>query len=317
MKLAIVERCAPARFVRIGRGALERGERVLLVAELTGDAILLGRHQRARSAVDPLGRPLLRRLGGGRALAVGEGTAGVLVVERPSFPAEKTLNRLVRGLMAALRSLHLRPFYPGRDFVSVDQRQVASVSQDGTPGGAVAFEAYLALTRPLALPPGVNRYPAHRDPRAGGPPHSTVAEISSAPCTFGSVAGAIAAGYGALGDATALAEDDEPDPAVLEEERGFAWSGVADVPIGFVEALVRKEGDRLLEARLRGDFIAPAFILRTCERALAGCPIAPRELADCVNEGLGAPGAAVHGVKDSSIFVEALLAALHSSPMDA
>src|SRR5262249_32026165 len=55
-----------------------------------------------------------------------------------------------------------------------------------------------------------------------------------------------------------------------EEDAGFVSSGVADVPIGFVEALVRHDGARVIEARLRGDFQAPARGLAALEAALAG-----------------------------------------------
>ncbi|HEY0840431.1 MAG TPA: hypothetical protein VGD74_09625, partial [Vulgatibacter sp.] len=48
--------CDAARFGRIGAGLLERVERDrqprLVVVQLEGDAVLLGRHQRAASALD-------------------------------------------------------------------------------------------------------------------------------------------------------------------------------------------------------------------------------------------------------------------------
>jgi hypothetical protein len=68
----------------------------------------------------------LRRAGGGRALLVGDGTVGLFLYTPPGaalatapFPPERTTNRYVRGLLAALRSLGARlAAWFGRDFVS-------------------------------------------------------------------------------------------------------------------------------------------------------------------------------------------------------
>src|SRR5262249_6691608 len=55
---------------------------------------------------------------------------------------------------------------------------------------------------------------------------------------------------------------------VEEGDAGFVSSGVADVPIGFVDALVRHDGARVIPARLRGHFQAPAPGLAALDAAL-------------------------------------------------
>jgi len=335
--------CDATRFGGVCRDLLQEVEQsgvpTLLVTELAGEAILLGRHQRASSALSSAAlagaTPLARRAGGGRAIAAGQGRIGVaLALPEASallagpIGADKIVNRYVRGLNVGLtacgagRGAH----YFGRDFVSAESRQIAVVSQDGTPGGAVLFEAVVAIDRPLSLPEGARGYPAHGDARADGPPHVALAELWKAPRPFEEIAEAIRGGYERVygvsvteggepapeppaGTGRATEPADGLVPSVHEDEADFEESGVADVPIGFVEALVRVEGDVLREVRLRGDFIAPTFVLRDLERALAGMPLAFGALGTAVDEAFRRPGAAILGVTRMRIFPDAILAA--------
>src|SRR5690606_7251868 len=99
------------------------------------------------------------------------------------------------------------------------------------------------------------------------------------------------------------------EPPVAEEESGWEESGVADVAIGFVEALVRTEGERIAAARLRGDFIAPAFVLRDLEAALAGSPLVFDAIGRHVDEAFHRPFAAILGVRSLRVLADAVLAA--------
>ena len=77
----------------------------LLVAELEGESLVLGRHQRASSALaQGHGFQVARRLGGGRTVAAGAGRLGVLLglpapgALMPSpVAADKLINRYVRA----------------------------------------------------------------------------------------------------------------------------------------------------------------------------------------------------------------------------
>src|SRR5512140_774254 len=93
LQVALLPRCDPARFVRVEAGLLARGHPapILVIAELATPALLLGRHQRAESAVDPPavragGIALLRRAGGGRTLLSGDGTVGLFLQTPPGAP---------------------------------------------------------------------------------------------------------------------------------------------------------------------------------------------------------------------------------------
>ncbi len=318
----------PERALCAGRALLERegGEPALLLAPLDGEAILLGRHQRAASALrlgraGDLGLPVARRLGGGRALLAGEGALLVLAAAPPGtslfpgpFGADKVLNRYIRGLLAGLRASGARAAaWFGRDAVSSDGRRVAVVSQEGTAAGGTALEALVAVSRDLALPAELAGYPAHADPRASGPPPSTLSALAGRPVAMDEVAEAVARGYvGAAGLEPVPWAGKLPEAPPLpgeEDEAGLASSGLAEIPIGFAEALLRASAGRVLEARLRGDFMAPAFARESLERGLAGCPLSFQEVGRRVDAAFRAPGAFAHGLTELKILAEAVLAA--------
>lgn len=331
--LQTVPACTPERFVRLGTGLLERLEAdpsqppILLVAQLEGAAILLGRHQRASSALDlekVSDREVLRRVGGGRTVSVSGGTVGIyLALPRIgtllSAPvgADKLINRYVRGLNAGLTlagaSRGVQWF--GRDFLSADSRQLGRVSQDGLPEGPALLEAFVAWNDPILLSRDLVGYPDHEDPRAEGPAPVGLAEWLGDDAALETIASRIAGGferaYGCsiIAHEGPLPEGGAPLPAAFEEEAGFEDSGFADVPIGFVEALVKHDGSRLLEVRLRGDFIAPAFVLRDLEAQLVGCDLDFTSIGKKIDQAFARPGATVLGLRSLRVLADAILAA--------
>lgn len=324
--------CPPDRFVRLGAGLLARiGDDPrprLLLAELEGEAILLGRHQRAASALDrksveDAGLPVFRRPGGGRALTAGTGRLGLyLALPQPDalldspIPTDRVINRYVRGLLAGLARAGAEQgaHYFGRDFVSSESRQLARLSQEGRADGATLFEGVVAVTESVELPLALGGYPVHSDPRADGPPPVTLEELGGAPPAFPALVEAVVGGYEKafgvqaeqVGDAT---EPAAIEPPVWEEEGGFEESGVADIPIGFAEALVRHDGERLRAVRFRGDFIAPSFTVRAMEEELVGLPLSFPALGERVDAIFRRPGAGILGVRGLRIFPDAVLAA--------
>ncbi len=356
---------------------------ILWIARLREPAVLLGRLQRAASALAlPLeaagsseagpppglphestgpgpvrtgGLPVGRRAGGGRALRAGAGTVIVLfalpypgaLLPRP-VPIDRVINRYVRGLNAglALAGVPGGGFYPGRDFVTAGGGRIAAVAQEAAPRGPVLFEAVLAVNETLALPDRMNGYP--EDPesemdrilkvpeeRRAARAWSTLSELRGGALDFEEIADALRRGYARTYDCSLVALGPEETgvagsgagaatgtvagtaagswPPVLESEEGFARSGVADVPIGYVEALVRPlpaEGAPSIgEVRLRGDFMAPAWIVRELELALAGCPLEFLEVGRRIDAAFRRPGAFVHGLDSLRILAEAVLEA--------
>jgi len=321
-------RCDPARFVRVEAGLLARGHPapVLVIADFAAPALVLGRHQRAASAVDlPAARAQgvasLRRAGGGRTLLAGDGTVGLFLQTPPGmhlaaapFPPDRTTNRYVRGLLAALRRLGARQAaWLGRDFVSAGGRQLAVVSQEATPDGAVALEAFLSVSRPLVPPPELLRARPHSDPRAGGPEAVSLAELAARTPSFDEVAAASMAGWGGPdGPAPEPFEGALPEaelPPAEEDEAGLSSSGLVEIPIGFLEALSAVAAGRLVGPRLRGDYIAPAAAVAALEAALDGAPLDAAEVGRRVNEAFHRPGAFLQGVKDLGTVAQAVVAA--------
>jgi hypothetical protein len=224
------------------------------------------------------------------------------------------MNRYLRGLLAGLRSAGARnAAWFGRDFVSAEGRQLAVVSQEGTASGGAALEAIVAISRPLPLPNEFTRYPAHRDARTGGPRPVTLEELRGKPSTFEEVASAIEQGYAAAYEREASVADrilpEAPLPPAEEDEEGFAASGLHEIPVGFAEALVALQRGRIARVRLRGDLIAPAFVMGALESDLVGVPAEPAEVGRRVDAAFRRPHAFVHGVRELRVLADAILAA--------
>ena len=283
------------------------------MAGFSTEALLLGRHQRASSSVDlaaaeEAGVSVIRRTGGGRALLVGPGAVGLLVYTPPGqqlaptpFPPDRTTNRYVRGLLAAMRRLGARhSAWFGRDFVSNDGKRVATVAQEGTAAGALLVEALVAVERDLALPGALAIARTHSDPRAEGPPPVSLMDLSGRAASLDEVAATLAECFGQLGKREPLLlEADLPEadhPPAREDEVGLAESGSQEIPIGFLEALAGLGAGRLVGPRIRGDFIAPAETLRALEVSLEGAPLDPVGIGQLVDEAFHGPGAFLQGV---------------------
>jgi hypothetical protein len=323
--------CDAGRLARLGQGLLQKLEAepthdaVLVVAELTGDTALLGRHQRFTTAIAAphLGALTpLRRSGGGRTLSVGQGTLGVLfavpqpgVLLQSAVRHDRFINRYVRGLLAGLTRLGAPggAGYFGRDFIACQSQQLAVVSQDNLTRAAL-LEAHVAIDLSLQLPTALNHYPAHGDPRAGGPPHTTLAALRGRTVGLDEATDAIARSYAST-FACLAARKGEPDWAeaplepVHEDEEGWSDSGVCDIPIGFAEGLARHEGGVVTGARLRGDFMAPAFLLRQLEQAMAGAPLDFNALGARVNAAFQETGGFSLGLSDLRVLADAILVA--------
>lgn len=305
---------------RLARGLLAQvaggRDARLLVAELTGEAVALGRFQRAATAVR--GRPArFRRVGGGVALVAGAGTIGVALA-LPGLGAiapDKVLNRWVRGLDAGLtRAGAPGVHYFGRDHVVASGRRLGAVSQEITAEGEVLFEAIIALNRTLSLAADVRGYPTHGDPRIVSLRDVALAELAPRELTFAGVAQALAEGWAGTNGFALKSEEAPPPPAELpmwpevdEDDTGLEWSGVADVPIGFVEALARAEGGKIAEARLRGDFLAPSSLVAEMERQVVGAPVDYGAIATRLQGVLAAsPIGFLIGLKDVGVLAEAI-----------
>ncbi len=110
----------------------------------------------------PVPAPLAceRRIGGGRAIALGPGVLGITLVtpsvdwldpDAAPLRPDQVLNRALRPLLAYLRENVGDAFYPGRDLVTLDRRPVAHASFTVAPDGVCVVEIHLAVSSGFAM----------------------------------------------------------------------------------------------------------------------------------------------------------------------
>ncbi|MCC6849349.1 MAG: hypothetical protein IT294_12680 [Deltaproteobacteria bacterium] len=286
-------------------GALGRRARpgVLRVYAFPGDVLAAGRWHLAPPSATDLGEAFVRRLTGGRALALGEGYLGLslLLPHRSALVADDPLalaafqvpNRYVRGLMRALKQLGLPAFYPGRDLVTVNRRPIAAVSFETDDEGRLLFEAILAIDRPLsAVAQLLDRWDTGGVIKAnllaleGGT--CLREEIGEAPSTDdlgGLVCESFAEQFGVAIASEPLSALETQAVAALAAREGRAWTvercprselpfvGTSGIQTGVLEAHFALEQGRFLkEVCLAGDFIADSPAIAALEYRLRLCP---------------------------------------------
>ena len=137
--------------------AARRCAPVLVLYATPGCAVSIGRYHLYGGTPVHDNIVAMRRLTGGRAVGAGDGWLGLALV-LPAWGAllpkrdanlkpEQVLNRYARGLLAGLRVLGLECFYPGRDAITIERREVAMCTFESDHSGALLFEASIAVNR--------------------------------------------------------------------------------------------------------------------------------------------------------------------------
>ena len=256
----------------------------LLIYTMRERMLSLGRYHLYDGPPQRAGLSTWRRLTGGRLVGAGEGWLNLALI-LPSRDAllpvhdlklkpDQVMNRYVRGLLAGLRELGLECFYPGRDAITFEQREIAMCTFETDASGAMLFEAVLAVNRGMEE---VVHDLEHFDPAGQlpcamyGPDAATklVRELDR-DVTFAEVANAIARGYsnllggGARRELTALENAHaERRGASLEQcgwlhlsAQGNLTSRLAS-QLGSIEARVNTSAEGVVERiGVYGDFIA-------------------------------------------------------------
>ncbi|HUY27667.1 MAG TPA: hypothetical protein VMV27_09630 [Candidatus Binataceae bacterium] len=273
----------------------------LIVYASPGRMVSLGRYHLYRGDPERSGIGAARRLTGGRAIGGGEGWLslalvlpyrGALLPEREAaLKPDQVMNRYVRGLLGAMRTLGVDCFYPGRDAITSRRRELGACSFEVNAGGAMLFEATIAVNRGMEdlvhdldrLDPGGSVHcPMY------GPENATklVRELDR-DIAFADLARAIVAGYaesfGAVRE-RALEPAERAQAArraqVLEatrwlrlvaEPESFNRYNRAAGQLGAIEARLEVADSFTIERLvLSGDFIANSPGIAQLERALAG-----------------------------------------------
>jgi len=257
---------------------------VLLIHTVRGRLISLGRYHAYDGTAQRAGLTATRRFTGGRVVGSGEGWIGIALI-LPSREAllpdrdvklkpDQVMNRYVRGLLAGLRDLGLECFYPGRDAITLERREIALCTFETTAAGAMLFEAILAVNRGMEE---VVHDLEHFDPAGQlacpmyGPHNATkLVRALDRDVPFAEVANAIARGYsnllggGERRELTPLEIAHAEHRAASVELRewlrlsaeGNLTSRVAS-QLGSIEAHLKTSADGVIEAiELTGDIIA-------------------------------------------------------------
>jgi lipoate-protein ligase A len=274
---------------------------VLIVYTIRGRTLSLGRYHLYDGPAERADLSAWRRFTGGRVIGAGEGWLGLALI-LPSrdalLPAhdlklkpEQVMNRYARGLLAALRQLGLECFYPGRDAITFQRRELAMCTFETDAAGVMLFESVLAVNRGMEE---VVHDLEHFDPAGQlpcamyGPDAATklVRELDR-DISFTELADAIARGYsdllggGDLRDLTGLENAQaQRRGAVLEQREWLRLSSTGDLhsriasQLGSIEAIVKASTDGAIEKiDLVGDIIANSPGLAALQAELRGAPL--------------------------------------------
>jgi hypothetical protein len=295
-------------------------EAFLLLAEPAGEAIVLGRDQRADSVLHPSRRDdCLRRRSGGKGTLLGEGIVyvGLLLPSldyllRDPFPPERTVNRYIRPILGAVESFGVKAFYYGTDYLILNRRRGGYVSFDIDDRGVVLMETLIGCTRPWQIPFGWRGYPPQTIER---PLEDTVLsdETDRAPTLSGlasALVGQFERRYSAvIRPASAPAARSAVPRSDPEPKMRVGRSLLRESAIGFIEADATVEENRLRHVAIYGDFIANSPAIRELQNSLEGVPATFETVNPIVNNLFARPGNFLIGVRPLSLITEVILEA--------
>jgi lipoate-protein ligase A len=275
---------------------------VALIYMSPGRSVSIGRYHLYAGSAEKRGIGIYRRLTGGRVVGGGEGWLGLALI-LPSRTAllkddvsrlkpDQIMNRYARGLLAGLRALGLDCFYPGRDAITFERRELAMCSFETDPSGGLLFESMLAVNRgmeniiqdlELIDPDGALPCRMYDSESA-----TTLARELKREVAFDELADAIAAGYEGILGATQRRELTAIETVDADrrgrELVGSGWLNDRTAPragtiqknriaaqLGSIEAAVALESDGTIAAvTLSGDFIANSSAIAELESELVG-----------------------------------------------
>src|SRR5579872_1041260 len=274
---------------------------VLIIHSMRGRVMSIGRYHLYDGTIERAGLTATRRITGGRVIGAGEGWLGLALI-LPSREAllpdretrlkpDQVMNRYVRGVLAGLRDLGLDCFYPGRDAITVERRELAMCTFETDASGAMLFECVLAINRGMEE---VVHDLEHFDPAGQlacamyGPDNATklVRELDR-DVYFSEVATAIARGYSNLlggGDRRELSPLEiaqaERRGAMLEQRGWLQLSADGNLTsraasqLGSIEARVKTSADGVIEKiDLVGDIIANSPGIAAFQSEMIGRPL--------------------------------------------
>ena len=218
------------------------------------------------------------------------------------------MNRYVRGLLSAMRAIGIECFYPGRDAITFEHREIAMCTFETNASGAMLFEVSIAHNRGMEEvvhdleridPDGALSCRMYDATSATKVVRELARDIS-----FDELADAIASGY-----RSTLGETRRRDLTAVEtaqaQHRGRAiaasnWlvgpaaassaklKNRIAAQLGTIEAGVALDANNTIEAmRLSGDFIANSPAIAELENELRGEPLDLGSISHAVTKTFG------------------------------
>jgi len=276
----------------------------LIIYASPASYISIGRYHLYAGAAERAGIGAFRRLTGGRVAGAGVGWLGLALIlpNRTALLEEDTarlkpdqiMNRYARGILAGLRSLGLDCFYPGRDAITFEHREIAMCSFETDASGAMLFESMLAMNRGMEEtvhdleridPEGALPFQMYTPESATNLARELRREVA-----FDELAEALAAGYqGLLGETQRRKLSESESAEAASRGRALVSSGWLNdrmrtahpsaackksritAQLGAIEAEVALEPDgTIAAATLCGDFIANSSGIAELETELRG-----------------------------------------------
>jgi lipoate-protein ligase A len=290
----------------------------LIIYTSVGRAVSIGRYHLYRGPIEREGINLMRRLTGGRVGGAGQGwlwlalilptRTALLKEDVARLKPDQIMNRYARGLLSAMRALGIDCFYPGRDAITFDQREIAMCTFETNAAGAMLFEAALAHNRGMEElvhdleridPDGALSCRMYDAASATKVVRELARDIS-----FDELADAIASGYSSTLGETRRRELTAVETAQAQHRgRALAASNWLAGPnaapslklknritsqLGAIEAVVALNASGTIDAvRLSGDFIANSPAMAELESELRGRPLDLPTISHAVTKTFG------------------------------
>ena len=299
----------------------------LYLAALSGEALVLGRHQLSSQVLaGRSGVPVCRRATGGTAVRAGSGVlyAALALADRSSLmscPPGRLLNRNVRGMLTGLRLAGAKANYFGRDFLSFGAQPAVYAGWDalehpsaGT--GTVLLEFFFSHTRSCFVSDAELSYPARQEPALRGQAPMTLQEAGvdmPLPQLFEQLAQGHAKSYGVdwqTGNAASITPHPNEPPSAddVADARRLSWSTPREEAIGFVSAGLALDGaGKVAAIRVAGDFFAHRGCMATLERVLLGVSPTTEHVGHAVDAAFAHAGYDSEGIRSLRTFQDAII----------
>jgi lipoate-protein ligase A len=328
----------------LSRGRTD-GSPWLLISRPKGSALVLGRYQDQRSAIDfkaskERDLPVVRRLSGGTTSLLSESQIHIaLAVSMEEQPIEceprQFLQKYGAVVVKGLVELGLRARYFGQDLISIKERPAGLLSFELDGKGAALLEAILAVSRPTLPDSELVGYPTtvRENPSADA---FTTLEQEGSEISFSRIVQGLKTASAATLDM--IAKERSLTPLEKERVRSLLRKVQVDEPksgqvppylrrfrsraieesIGFVEATVGvTQGRFLKDVSIHGDFMADSGGIADLEQRLRMCPIKRRQVALIIDDVLGAPDHVILGIRRLGSILEAIMDAAKKGAAEA